>query len=386
MKTHGWSHRWAAAICRVGEIIVSMLTVAGLACTPAAAPVRDATPSQTPAWERVIADAKREGELLILGPPGADAREALVQGFQGRYPEISVDYTGGSGALHVPKLLQERAAGQFRADLYISGTSTIVADLVPAGAIDPIRPFLVGPELQDPSKWTDGRFEFADNAEVSNLVFASNVKSPFAYDPRQVSAADFRSWWDLTDPKWRGRMAMRDPRIAGPGQATATHLFTTPGLGPAYLEALLANGVVLSNDDRQILDWVARGQYPIAIAHSDLLATELKERGVPIEQLSADALREGSYLTPGFASVAAVNQAPHPNAAKLYLNWMLSQEGQTDWTKASGYTSRRLDAPRDHLPEFVIPKPGVELQLNYKEQYIMVRDELEGFLRATIRS
>ncbi len=178
---------------------------------------------------------------------------------------------------------------------------------------------------------------------------------------------------------------MRDPRTPGSGQATALHLYSTPGLGPAYLEQLLNSGVVLATDERQILDWVAKGQYPLAISASDLLAAEMRSKGLPIELMRGDALQEGSYLTPGFGAVAVVNRAPHPSAASVYLNFLLSQEGQTEWTRASGYASRRADTPVDHLPEFLVPKPGVELQPNYKEPYVRMREEMDAFLRAIVR-
>jgi ABC-type Fe3+ transport system substrate-binding protein len=363
-----------------------------LACAPRTGgeppPPADLGSSAAPSeWERVVAAAKREGTVAIYGPPGADARDGLVEGFQRKYPEITVEYTGATGSQLVPKLLNERAAGQFRADLYVGGTTTTISDLTPAGALDPIQPLLIGPEAQNTSVWMGGKFDFADNAGTHVLVFTTNVKAPIAYNPQLVSPGEIRSWWDLLDPKWRGKLVMRDPRTAGPGQATATHLYTTESLGKDYLGRLLTSAMVFSNDDRQILDWVARGQYPIAVAPSELLSAQLKDRGIAIELLPADAVREGSYLTAGFGAVAAINNPPHPNAANVYLDGLLSKEGQTDWSKAAGYVSRRLDVPRDHLPPALIPKEGAELLLqeNYKEPYIIVREELEGYLRATIR-
>lgn len=218
-----------------------------------------------------------------------------------------------------------------------------------------------------------------------NLVFGTNVKSPLAFNPSIISASEFRSWRDLLDPRWKGKIVMRDPRTAGPGLATATHLYTTEGLGKEYLDQLLASGVVMSTDDRQMLDWVAQGRYAIAIAPSELLTAELKDKGVPIELLPAEALREGSYLTAGVASIAVLDQAPHPNAVKVFLNWFLSREAQTAWSKAAGYTSRRLDVPRGHLPPFLIPKEGIPLQANYKEPYVMIKEELDGVLRIAVR-
>lgn len=371
--------RWLALLT-----LVAMSACAGGPPTgtgPSAAPGRE--PSE---WERIVVAASREGGIVIYGPQGADVRDVFVEGFQRRYPEIQVDFTGGFGTQLVPKLLTERGAGQYRVDIFAHGTTSVITDLMGAGAIQAIRPFLVGPELQDTSPWMGGALDYADNAQMYDLVYATNVKSPVAYNPALVAPGEFKSWRDLLDPKWRGKIVMRDPRTAGPGLATATHLYTTEGLGKPFIEQLFATGVVFSTDDRQMLDWVARGQYLVAVAPSEVLTAELKDRGVPIELLPAEALREGSYLTSGIASISVLDQAPHPNAVKVFLNWFLSKEAQTGFSKAAGYTSRRLDVPRDHLPQHLIPREGTTMQENYKEPFIVIRDEIEAFLKSTIQS
>jgi iron(III) transport system substrate-binding protein len=369
------------------------------ACAPAAsgptggqAPSRDTaagggaapTGSTSSEWDQTVAAAKQEGKLVILGPPGADAREALTANFQKRYPEIQIEFNSASGAQTAPKILTERQAGQYLGDMHIGGTTTMLTSLVPVGALDPIQSFLVGPDTRDQSPWLNNKFDFSDDAGTYNLVFTSAVKAPLAYHPRQVNIAEIKSYRDLLDPKWRGKVSMRDPRTAGPGLATATFLYMTPSLGPDYLRQFLNSGVIFSTDDRQILDWVARGQYPIALAPSELETAELSKKGLPIQLQDAHEIQEGSYLTAAFGSVAVLNRAPHPNATKVYLNWLLSKEGQTDWSVASGYPSRRMDIPTDHLTKATIPRPGVQYQENYKEPYVVIKTELDAFLENAI--
>jgi iron(III) transport system substrate-binding protein len=143
--------------------------------------------------------------------------------------------------------------------------------------------------------------------------------------------------------------------------------------------------VVFSKDDRQLLDWVSRGQHPIGLAASETAALELKGKGVPLELVSADALREGGFVSGGFGSLAVLNRAPHPNAVKLYMDWLLSVPGQTDWSKASGYPSRRLDVPAEHTDPGARPKPGAQYQEQYKEVYVRLKDEAIAFVRSIIR-
>ena len=113
-------------------------------------------------------------------------------------------------------------------------------------------------------------------------------------------------------------------------------------------------------------------------------AKSLTEAGVPIEFLHADGLKEGTYVTAAWGSLGAINKAPHPNAAKVYMDWLLSKEGQEGISKASGYPSRRLDASTAGLPDAVIPKPGVEYQENAKEKYVVLRDEIITYLKTII--
>src|SRR5712692_6577543 len=134
------------------------------------------TAGATAGWEQVIAAAKQEGKLVVMSAPGADVRDALTQGFQSKYPEIELDFTGLRGGEAATKLFNERQAGQYRVDLLVHGTTTIVTDLMPEGAVDPVQPFLVGPDVQDASKWLGGRLDFADDDGKYDLVFITAVK------------------------------------------------------------------------------------------------------------------------------------------------------------------------------------------------------------------
>jgi iron(III) transport system substrate-binding protein len=282
--------------------------------------------------------------------------------------------------------MQERQAGQYRADVMIAGHTDFLLTIVPAGAVEPMEPALLLPEVADKSRWLDGRLAFADDGNTYILVFTEFVKAPFAYNTRQVRAEEVGSYWDLLDPKWRGKLVMRDPQTAGPGNATAVFWYVTEGLGPEYLRRLFTEqDVLLLRDDRQILDMVARGERPIAIAPSDLLTKELMDKGLPVALSDAATIRESSYLTPGFGCVVLLEHAPHPNAAKVYLNWVLSQETQTLYSKASGYPSRRADVPRDHITPSMLRKPGVRYLENYKDDTARVTPEMVEYLKTVIR-
>jgi iron(III) transport system substrate-binding protein len=261
-------------------------------------------------------------------------------------------------------------------------TTSTQLDLVRGNAMDPIAPYLVGPNAHDTSRWPGGKLDFVDRAETHNVVYASTVKVPLAYHPGQVSPDEIRSFKDLLHPRWKGKMAMYDPRVAGSGTSLATFFYTHDELGKEFLRQLLAQNLVFSRDDRQLLDWVVRGQYTIAIAPAERMTAEFRGKGVPVYLIGAESVKEGTYLAAGTSSVGVVNRAPHPNALRVYLDYLLSRDGQLEWSKGTGFASRRTDVPTDHLPDYVIPKPAVRYQESWKEEYIDLKDEVTDYLRA----
>jgi ABC-type Fe3+ transport system substrate-binding protein len=78
----------------------------------------------------------------------------------------------------------------------------------------------------------------------------------------------------------------------------------------------------------------------------------------------------GGFITAGFGSVMLMNRAPHPNAAAVFINWLLGRDGQTTWTKAVNQPSHRTDVPSDHLPAYLTPKPGVSYWSSYYENEV----------------
>ena len=350
------------------------------------AQVRGSAPASMADWEQVLEAAKKEGKVVLFGPAGANARQALADGFEKKFPGIKVEFTSGSGAKLSARLLAEHRAGVYAVDVVLTGTTTMLESLLPAKVLEPIPPKLILPEVTDLSKWWQGRLDYSDDAEKYNLVFTASVKVPITVNPQMVKVKEFRSYWDLLSPKWTGKMAMRDPTAAGPGLATATFWYAHPALGVKFMrELFLKQKVVLSPDDRQVLEWAAQGKYAIILAPNELMATELKSKGLLLESVGAEQFKEGSYLTTANGSVAMIDRAPHPNAAKLYLNWLLSRDGQTQWTRLSGYLSRRLDVPRDHVDPIAVPKDGIEYQPNYKEQYVRQKGEIVPFLRQLLQ-
>lgn len=337
-------------------------------------------------WDRSLKAAREEGSVVVLGPPGNDVRRALTEPFEKAFPGIRVEYTGATGSKMAPRLLSERRARQYLADVHVGNPGTATTTLLPAGVLDNIRPLLTLPEVVDLSKWWQGRFDFADREGKYNLVFSTNVMTHVAVNPQSVKKGELRSYSDLLNPKWKGKVAMYDPMILGPGSGTLSFFYAHTDLGKDFLRKLFTQqGVILSRDNRQLLEWLARGNYSIAIAPSELHVTELKSKGLPIELVHAEQFKEGGLLNAGFGAVSLIDRPPHPNAAAVYINWLLSKDGQTEWVKASGYPSRRLDVPRSQFDPGVLPREGVPYLPGYGEQYNRVAAEANEFAKSLIK-
>jgi ABC-type Fe3+ transport system substrate-binding protein len=108
-------------------------------------------------------------------------------------------------------------------------------------------------------------------------------------------------------------------------------------------------------------------------------------RGLPLKHMHSTALREGTYITAGNGSLVVVRAAPHPNAARVYLDYLLSREGQLEWSKAAGFASLRRDVPRDHVLELLVPRDEVDYPELSSERYVKMRDEVVAFIRPLLR-
>lgn len=339
-------------------------------------------------WDQIVSSAEKEGAIVIFGQGGTHIRNGLIQGFSKKYPKIQVEYSGARGSRIASKVLTQRRAGRFLVDLVSSGPTSLVTALKPAGALDPIQKFLVGPDVQDPSKWMGGKFEFSDDDGKYLFVYLTFVGVPFVYNPDLVSSDEFTSWWDLLKPKWKGKIIISDPKVPGPGMGRVARWYLNKELGKDFIRQLfLQQDVGISRNRRQMLDWVARGRYSIALGFATGLAIRMIDKGVNIRMMDPYALKEAADSLSGSAGIMAVfNKPPHPNAVKVYLNYLLSREGQYELSKAMKLPSRRLDVPQDHLPETVYPiKQGMKIQNTYNEASVRVRVKARKFVTSILK-
>ena len=307
-------------------------------------------------WESTLAAAKKENTVTVITDVTASMRDALTMSYQSKYG-LQVDLFGALGREIPPRVLAERKAGRYLWDVFVHGTTTGLESMIPAGAFDPLEPALIFPDVKDPKTWRGGELEFLDPNRTL-MVMTPFQRGIIFYNPKLVNPKEFKSYKDLLNPKWKGKLVMDDPRRAGPGQATFTFFYLHPELGTDFIRALAKQQITILKDYAQEVDAVGQGRYPVLIGTADFVAIARAKQGIPIAIVDARQLKEGADVSPANGSLALFNKAPHPNAAKVYINWLLSKEGQTVFARANGYVSARLDVPTDHAEPWRVPQPG----------------------------
>jgi iron(III) transport system substrate-binding protein len=334
----------------------TVVVICSWICVLSLAPLTHAAAPWQEEWDRVLQAAKKEGKVAMIGPVGADRRDALTIAFEKKYG-ISVEYHADSGAGILPRLSAERKADRYLWDVVVTGTTTGLENLIPARVLDPLEPNLILPEIKDLKLWRNGALEFLDPGRQL-LVMTPFQRGTLFVNTTLANAKEFKSYKDLLDPKWKGKIIADDPRKSGPGQATFTLFFLHPELGVKFIRAIAGQGLTLLRDYAQEVNMLGQGRYSVGLGFSDSLAEQRAKQGVPVEIVDIRQLKEGSDISPASGSLSIFNRAPHPNAAKVYINWLLSKEGQTSNARATGYISNRLDVPTDHAAPWRVPQPG----------------------------
>ena len=319
-------------------------------------------------WEQTLSAAKNEGQVTIY----IYRYEALLQDFKRDFPGINVVAVSGRGNELTNRIMAERRAGKYIVDVYSGGTNSLYNTLYKGKALDPFKPLLVLPEVTDIAKWWGKEHRYADpEGKYIFSYIGSPSNSQLAYNTKLVNAKEFNSYWDVTHPKWKGKIVSLDPRDTGLG-ATMQFFYYSPELGPEFLKKFFGGmDITYAKNFRQMTDWLAQGKFAICMGCKDSMRA--KNQGLPVDDFDTNAWKEGSSFSAGGGSMAYMNQAPHPNAAKVFINWFLSRKGQIALQKLGDVddpaNSRRIDIPKDDIPPDNRMHPGVKYFDVVKPEY-----------------
>jgi len=312
-----------------------------------------------PEWDRVLTAANAEGQVTVAGFPLLE--EKMSAAFQ-RDTGIQLNFLSSNTAEQSARLEAEARAKNLTIDILLGGGREL-GPMMKDGLLEPVKPQLILPGVS-PKDFREGRLKWMDKASQYLLQGAEYVFGWLLVNNDKVDPKEIRTWRNLLDPKYRGKIASYDLRSPGPGQGSAAWIYNTFGMD--YVKALfLDQQVKFSTDNRQLVEMVARGTTPIVFGAIQTEVERFRKAGFAnlAVVLPEDA---PGYLTGGYSVLKQAKGVPHPKAATVFINWYMSRPGQEVYESVMLETSRRTDL-HTGLPEYLVPRPGVKYYEAFNE-------------------
>jgi iron(III) transport system substrate-binding protein len=321
--------------------------------------------AQAGAMAALVSAAKAEGSVVVDGPPIDETRDVLTAGFQKAYG-IPVTYISSGSAASGARVRAERAAGKYLLDVFISGSDTPTLTFLPSGWLDRVEPILVEPDVIDKRKWQDGHLWYID-PQNTILRVLKNVVPEISINTKYVKRGEIPTWKTLLEPKWQGKYVAKDPASSGAGASLVSYFYIN--FGADFVKKFYQDQKpALSRDPRQEAQWLAQGNYPVAVGADLAEIMRFQQQGYPVEPIfPTDA---PSVLTGSWGLVCLMNKAPHSNAAKLFINWLAGPQAEAAFAKSTQSLSLRTDVKSDDLPSFIFPQKGTKYMDTYSYDFI----------------
>jgi iron(III) transport system substrate-binding protein len=317
---------------------------------------------RSPDWDRIVEAGRKEGKVVASIPPSPELRKLMELSFTRQYG-IGVEFIPARGGNVVQRMVNEAKAGVRYFDLHIGGTESVVTGMLPENILDAVDSYFVLPEVKDPKQWWGGHI-WADNAKRFLYVFVAYQTVSLWTNPNLYKQGEFNSFDDLLNPKLRGKIGISDPRTPGSGSSMWSYMLYIKG--EEYLRRLVGQNLFVTRDLRLLADSLARGKIAVTsgIAYSEFLP--FIKANLPVAALPVP--KEGLYVSGGYGHLTVLKNPPHPNAAKVFINWLLSRDGQEVFTRGMGVGSRRFDIDTRWLKEYgvIAAKDFLNIEQYYK--------------------
>lgn len=297
----------------IGAVAAILMTATGAGALQA----QDLGPAgQTGATAELVAAAKKEGSLVFYGTAQQDAYDTIFAEFMKDYPQIKVSATRVRTANFLERVLLEYKSGDNKAD--VVHASSEVADLEEAGAIEPY----LGVD-----KAQQERYRYPAPKAMPGMVTDAILVKFVDYNTNMLKPADLpKTWDDLLDPKWKGKLALD---IEGYEWFAAMWKTMGPEKADKFMKGLAQN-VVLREGATQIMELMVAGEFPISIEAYGHRIADFQKQGAPVDIVKP--VFQPVTVIPSYWG--SIKTAKHPNAAKLALHWLASDRGQAAQAKA----------------------------------------------------
>lgn len=332
-------------------------------------------------WEKTLSAARKEGIVSISTARVAEIRDGLASAFTKKYG-IEISWIVARPAEVTQKIITERKAGIYSIDLNIMGGNTSIANLKNGGFLQSFRDALILPAVKDEKAWYEGKLPFIDKER--KYVFASTYypQAPFSINTKLLPnyKEELASYYDLLKPKWKGKILSQDFLRPGGGLKWFSNMIEEdfgPILGLDYMRQLVKQEPQIILDTRTSSEWMLRGKYPIGLnLPIDAQLTNWAREGIQIPVASFTP-KEGGYITAGGQVITFLDKAPHPNAARIFINWLLTREGQILLSKLTVKHSSRIDipSPGEIDSEIIAREPHLKYPNSDEEKYLEKTDE-----------
>ncbi|MBI4332652.1 MAG: ABC transporter substrate-binding protein [Chloroflexi bacterium] len=331
-------------------------------------------------WESTLAQAKKEGTATIYSIWPPSVRTAVTQAFAQKYG-INLEFSPfGRSAELVAKVQTESRAGIYATDMFTVGSSTAMTSMKPAGLLGNIGKLLVLPEVTDPKNWTGQKMPFLDKDQTAVGMIVA-LEGYILFNTDLVKKSEITGYKDLLKPQFKGKITIDDPSISGPGNTLfsflAHDLWNLEEAKDFLRQLIRQQEAALQRDERIRAESVARGKFAIGVPPMPATLPDLLTAGAPLD------IVQGKHITTGAGNLEVPTQSPHPNAIKVFINWLLTKEGQTVYAMAYGSPSLRTDVPTEGMNPIFLLQAG-EKYYPETEEIIFFRQKAQAIAREVI--
>ena len=294
--------------------------------------------------QRALYEEAKGSELHFFVGNAADDHDGLIARFNELYPDIKVSYVGGTGNEITERFLTEKRAGLNNVDALIMPGAFAYRQINDEGFLADFTPEEIGSFSLEPGSFIDNR------AYAFSNIFNMVCYNPNSLTEEEIALLDTYQGW--TDPRWKDRAAIINPSGFGYRFGLSYWVFDDPNLGEPWLRKLADLNPTVYSSANNAAPQVIAGEHDVVFNAQQAQGARAHHDGAPYECKAAE-------YAPYYIWLAAVaKDAPHPAAAKLFVNWLFTEHGQQAvqdfWyynALREGFDSPLIDAEWWKVPE-----------------------------------